>query len=283
MSAQHPGEPRTVLLQACVLAGRGDIASADSLLAASGEDARLALLRAQLAANTGDTSRVAALLASLPEPVASSSRVIATRSALLEARGDAEAAEALLDEAVACNGDSNGGASLLLASARAKAEHGRISEAVSIYQRLLCVATEEEASRRALRGLVAVLMEVDLDQAEALAEQLSAPSRPTDAEELDSSPNLGAVRAEAATPAVPEVRLRKKARRKPRYPPGFDPTATNNPPPDPERWLPRRERAAAKRKNKKNVSSLRGSQGAAPLPPSAAAPQPHAKTKRGSK
>eukprot|EP00913_Durusdinium_trenchii_P021976 g20649.t1 len=55
---------------------------------------------------------------------------------------------------------------------------------------------------------------------------------------------------------------KKKRKRKTRYPKGFDP-ANPGPPPDPERWLPKRERSEFKKKmRKKDKHLLRGPQGA---------------------
>ncbi len=58
-----------------------------------------------------------------------------------------------------------------------------------------------------------------------------------------------------------EVRLARKQKRKPFYPKGFDPTNVG-PPPDPERWLPKRERSSfrPKKKDKRNAQ-IRGAQG----------------------
>jgi len=54
----------------------------------------------------------------------------------------------------------------------------------------------------------------------------------------------------------------KKRKRKPKYPKGFDP-ANPGPPPDPERWLPKRERSSYRPKRKdKRAAQVRGSQGA---------------------
>lgn len=57
-----------------------------------------------------------------------------------------------------------------------------------------------------------------------------------------------------------EGRQRKKRKRKPRYPKGFDPE-NPGPPPDPERWLPKHERAAFKKRRKgKNQPLSKGAQ-----------------------
>merc|ERR1719382_1432029 len=57
---------------------------------------------------------------------------------------------------------------------------------------------------------------------------------------------------------------RRRKKKKPRYPKGFDPE-NPGPPPDPERWLPKRERTEFKKKMKKRDRVLlRGPQGAMP-------------------
>lgn len=55
---------------------------------------------------------------------------------------------------------------------------------------------------------------------------------------------------------------KKKRERRPRYPIGFNP-ANLGPPPDPERWLPKRERSSYRPKRKdKRTAQVRGYQGA---------------------
>ena len=59
-----------------------------------------------------------------------------------------------------------------------------------------------------------------------------------------------------------KTKSKKKRKRKPRYPKGFDP-ANPGPAPDPERWLPKRERSTYRPKRKdKRAAQVRGSQGA---------------------
>lgn len=69
-------------------------------------------------------------------------------------------------------------------------------------------------------------------------------------------------RAAAEEAAGEKPRPKKKSKHKPVLPKGFDPT-NPGPPPDPERWLPRRERSSFKPKKKdKKKLDVRGSQGA---------------------
>ena len=65
------------------------------------------------------------------------------------------------------------------------------------------------------------------------------------------------VRGEDGAGAAPP----RKRKKKPLYPKGFDP-ANPGPAPDPERWLPLRERSSYRGKRKKQVNA-RGAQGAA--------------------
>ncbi|RXH72231.1 hypothetical protein DVH24_033769 [Malus domestica] len=58
-----------------------------------------------------------------------------------------------------------------------------------------------------------------------------------------------------------KAKAKRKRKRKPKYPKGFDP-ANPGPPPDPERWLPKRERSSYRPKRKdKRAAQVRGSQG----------------------
>jgi len=131
----------------------------------------------------------------------------------------------------------------------------------------------------ALCGLVQALAVTDPERAAEYAQRLKVPSFDhLDAEELESVPipKVGAMLSrkkgdkeasneeEAALQAEKEKekREKKKQRKKKRYPKDFDPE-NPGPPPDPERWLPKRERTEFKKKmRKKDKQLLRGPQGA---------------------
>ena len=71
-------------------------------------------------------------------------------------------------------------------------------------------------------------------------------------------------RAAAAAKAKAQRQAKRKRRRRVLYPKGFDPTNPNNPPPDPERWLPKWERTQLDhrgRKRKVQEGPMRGAQG----------------------
>lgn len=82
-----------------------------------------------------------------------------------------------------------------------------------------------------------------------------------------ASPGSHSRKRAESEPEPQSVKPKKKSKKKKiRYPKGFDP-ANPGPPPDPERWLPRYERAKGRRRNQVN---LRGPQGAVPISNSSA-------------
>jgi len=62
----------------------------------------------------------------------------------------------------------------------------------------------------------------------------------------------------ANKPETNQEKAKKKRKRKPIYPKGFDPKATNNPQPDPERWIPKKERLEYIRMLKKKGKYVKG-------------------------
>jgi signal recognition particle subunit SRP72 len=288
LQASHPSDPRLALLHASLLLARDkEPGRAAQALASAAQpaasDARLLLLRAQLALRCGDLAEASQLLSLLSPPLSHAPRLVATRVALLEALGQASAAGELLDGAA----QDSGSAELRHAAAELRASHGRTAEAVLLYRGLLSSAEGDTAARsRALRGLISALAAEDLDAAEsaALPLEVSLAGAAVDAEELDSSPALLARAEPSAAAEEAAAKPRKRRVRKPLYPAGFDPTAPNNPPPDPERWLPRRERSSYKIKKGSKKAALRGSQGSAAVSASAVlSPPPQAVKKKGRK
>jgi signal recognition particle subunit SRP72 len=121
-----------------------------------------------------------------------------------------------------------------------------------------------------LYGLVQALASSDPQRAVEYAQRLPVPSFDhLDPEELEQAPipKITAVLAnrkqkEKEAGEEGEDKKARRRKRKPRYPKGFNPDSPG-PPPDPERWLPKRERAEYKKKMKKRDKHLfRGPQGA---------------------
>jgi len=145
----------------------------------------------------------------------------------------------------------------------------------------------------ALCGLVRALASTDIKKAEQYAQRLKVPDYDhLDAEELEQAPipkiahlstkkiskGRPAKDAEDDTAATGEevdsdedaaaegdVKRKKKKKKHIRLPKNFDPE-NPGPPPDPERWLPKRERTEYKKRMKKRDKHLqRGPQGTMPV------------------
>jgi len=140
----------------------------------------------------------------------------------------------------------------------------------------------------ALCGLVQALSSTDVEKAEQYAKRLKIPSLDhLDPEELEQaaipkinrqpkkrSPEAGEEGAEEEVgedgkidkDAARRLRIKekRKKKRKVMYPKNFDPE-NPGPAPDPERWIPKRQRAEyLKRMKKRQKDFLRGPQGAVP-------------------
>nr|KJB60979.1 hypothetical protein B456_009G334100 [Gossypium raimondii] len=143
----------------------------------------------------------------------------------------------------------------------------RAQEAAHLYEELV----KSNGNIEALVGLITTVAHANVEKAEAYEKQLkSLPGlKGVDVDALEKTsgakPVDGASRAglaEAQEDGKTKEKSKKKRKRKPRYPKGFDP-ANPGPPPDPERWLPKRERSSYRPKRKdKRAAQVRGSQGA---------------------
>lgn len=148
-----------------------------------------------------------------------------------------------------------------------------MAAAAKLYERLL-KSPSGLVKSEALHGLVSSYAYTDPAKAEQYEKQL--PPLPglsglnVEALEkvapwsLNTKRNRGAedgAEKKAGEDKLEKNKPKKKRKRKPLYPKGFDP-ANPGPPPDPERWLPKRERSSfrPKKKDKRNVQ-IRGSQG----------------------
>ncbi|KAL5552525.1 hypothetical protein UlMin_039926 [Ulmus minor] len=175
-------------------------------------------------------------------------------------------------------GDIDGAASVLDASIKwwsnFMTEDNKLSiimqEAAS-FMLSMAELVKSHGSVEALVGLVTTTAHVDITKAEAYEKKLK-PLPGLKGVDLDSlEKTSGAKHVEGAshvrvTEAYKEgkskTKAKKKRKRKPKYPKGFNP-ANPGPPPDPERWLPKRERSSYRPKRKeKRAAQVRGSQGA---------------------
>ncbi|KAJ4960781.1 hypothetical protein NE237_020691 [Protea cynaroides] len=133
-------------------------------------------------------------------------------------------------------------------------KHGRDEEAAYLYEELV----KSYGSVEALVGLVTTTARVDVEKAEVYEKQLKPLSglKGIDVESLEKTSGAKlakgggrVVNIETYEEAKGKAKAKKKWKRKPKYPKGFDP-AKPGPTPDLERWLPKRERSSYKPKRK---------------------------------
>lgn len=159
--------------------------------------------------------------------------------------------------------ENNKLSSIMQEAAAFKLRHGRKEEAARLYEELV----KSHGSIEALVGLIQTAAHGNVEKAEAYEKQLKPlpglKSIDVDSlEKTSGAKHVETVPIVGVTEAKGKDKAKKKRKRKPKYPKGFDP-ANPGPPPDPERWLPKRERFSYRPKRKdKRAAQIRGSQGA---------------------
>ncbi|XP_078440836.1 SRP72 RNA-binding domain-containing protein [Wolffia australiana] len=230
LSSAQPESATVALLQAAVHVRAKNVQKAEEALAnfaeQAGDRAGPVLLVRAQIAAVAGHARVAAESLARVPGLQHAPAAAATLAGLLDRAGDPAAAAAVLDSALA--GWTSPPVAALAALVRASAWLN--PEKAAGYERRL----------RPLRGLPAVRVE-----------------------ELEKRRAKG--QAPVAAPPEEKKKKMKKRKRKTRFPKGFDP-ANPGPPPDPERWLPRRERSSYRPKKKDKRHQVRGSQGAVAPP-----------------
>ncbi|KAM7267392.1 hypothetical protein ACFE04_009558 [Oxalis oulophora] len=267
-----PDSVMPVLLQAALLTRENKAAKAEEL---SGQYADkfpakskvVLLARAQVAAAAGHHNVVADSLSKIPD-IQYMPATIATIVALKERAGDINGAAAVLDSAVkwwlnAMTEDSK--LNLIMQEAASfKLRHGKSEDAARLFEELV----KSHGSFEALVGLVTTIADVDVDKAELYEKQLKPLSglKGIDVKSLEKTSGAKHVEGsflvpEASDEVKKKEKTKKKRKRKPKYPKGFVP-ANPGPPPDPKRWLPKRERSSYRPKRKdKRTAQVRGAQG----------------------
>ncbi|KAF8390589.1 hypothetical protein HHK36_025116 [Tetracentron sinense] len=262
------------LLQSAVLvrenkAGRAEEVL-DQLAKKFPEKSKVALLaRAQVAAAAGHYQIAAESLARIPD-IQHMPATVSTLVSLKERAGDIDDAAAVLDSAIGWWSNSMTEDKrlniIMHEGASFKLKHGRVEEAARMFEELV----KSHGSVEALVGLVTTAAHVDVEKAEAYEKQLKplpglkgvdveSLEKRYGAKHVEGGGHLGNVEVHRESKGKAKA---KKRKRKPRYPTGFDP-ANPGPPPDPERWLPKRERSSYRPKRKdKRAAQVRGSQGA---------------------
>uniref|UniRef100_A0A673NAW1 Signal recognition particle subunit SRP72 n=1 Tax=Sinocyclocheilus rhinocerous TaxID=307959 RepID=A0A673NAW1_9TELE len=254
--AQSPGHPRPVLIQVAQLCREKQHNKAIELLqrfsdqhpeSASG----IKLTMAQLYLTQGHVTKACDILKSIEE--------FKYKPGMISALVTMYTNEEDIDSAI----DSDGGS-----AANYKLKYGRKKEATSDLEQLWKQNTNDVHT---LAQLISAYSLVDQDKAKALSKHLPSPdtmSFNVDVDELENSHGATYVRKKAAKVVGesqpkeqgPQDVKKKKKKKKGKLPKNYDPKST----PDPERWLPIRERSyyRGKKKGKKKEQVGRGTQGA---------------------
>lgn len=236
---------------------------------------------AQLHASAGEYSEAVFTLkkvGEVDEAFKASPASTATIASLLDLAGDADGADKVLDEMLSRGGDVSGvPAAATLRAADRVFDRGRQTEALNAYEKLVSGSSwvTDEEKQCALAGVVKSAAALgDFAKAEKAATELTTlakQSKALDPDSLEESlpasvvaraaemeQKLGGKKDKAARQKT-HPQKRKRVKKKILYPKNFDPQ-NPGPAPDPERWLPKRERASYKGKRKK--VTVRGTQGA---------------------
>ncbi|KAI9321659.1 hypothetical protein BX666DRAFT_1904325 [Dichotomocladium elegans] len=188
--------------------------------------------------------------------------IVALEVWLYEQTGQSDRAMEILDKAsqhwkMDAEFSSNTPTSIMKQTAAFKLKTGRFSEAAADYEQLV---RSDPTDAQALAGLVAAYVEVDPIKAKQYGSSLPGVA-------LD---NLDIAELESMVPGVKRGYVRKptngdkrrkmpkeKKKRKPLLPKDYNPERT----PDPERWIPARERSTYRVKGKAKKATGKGPQG----------------------
>lgn len=264
-----------VLLQAALLVRENKAGRAEEILAQFAgklpeKSQVLYLARAQVAAAAGHPHIAADSLTKIPD-IQHMPATVATLVSLKERANDVEGAAAVLDSATKwwsnAMTEDNKLNIIMQEAASFKLRHGREEHAAKLYEELV----KSQGSIEALVGLITTVARLDVIKAELYEKNLKTlPGlKGIDVDSLERTSGVKQVEgplhagvAETNDEGKNKTKTKKKRKRKPRYPKGFNP-ANPGPPPDPERWLPKRERSTFRPKRKdKRAAQVRGSQGA---------------------
>ncbi|KAL6539014.1 hypothetical protein OROMI_025340 [Orobanche minor] len=275
LPGMFPNSIFPLLLQAAVLVRENKANRAEEILLQFANrfpdrSSIILLARAQIAASVGHPQIAADSLLKIHD-IQHKPAVVATIVSLKERAGDIDGADAVFDSAIqwwsnVMTEDSDSKRDVIVQEAASfKLRHGKEEEAGHLYEELVrgnnCIG--------ALVGLIRTTARTDVEKAESYEKQLKAlPGlKGIDVESLEKTYRAKHVENGVSVGVgegyeAKSKEKRKQRKRKPKYPKGFDP-ANPGPPPDPERWLPKRERSSYRPKRKdKRAAQVRGSQGA---------------------
>ena len=227
---------------------------------------------AQLHMNQGHIDKVCSVLASIPS-LSKHLGALSMLVSLYTGTGDVDSAVGVLDPAVTfwLNQSANPANSsitrqVMVENARYKLHHSRPEAAAKVLER---VCSDYPKDLRVLAMLVSAYSQFNAKKAEELSRSLATVdmTQNVDIDALEQMPSFRHTRrhlqkSEATHPEQVDKaaagKPKKKRKRKPRLPKNFDPSVA----PDPERWVPLRERSYYRKGRKKGVSATaRGTQG----------------------
>jgi len=257
LQSKYADNPRVKIAEACVAHGEKKPKKVEEILKTSSSPLCVLAL-AQLYATQGDHQKASDMLEKLGMEERTRSDILDAILSLRLRKNDIAESLKILKDAIAFVEKKNEGLEGVLRVAMKWVGKLKSQEfAASIYRQFLEQVDGTDA--RALSGLA----EYATDPEEALqyVRKLKVPSwKHIDAEELELMEIPKIVRKKKDDKKG-DVNVPKKRKNKIRYPKNFDP-AKPGPPPNPERWLPKYERAEyKKRMAKKNKGLIRGPQG----------------------
>ncbi|XP_046875116.1 signal recognition particle subunit SRP72 [Hypomesus transpacificus] len=276
LQSQNPGQPRPVLVQVAQLCREKQHTKAIELLqrfsdqhpeSASG----IKLTMAQLYLTQGHVTKACDILRSI-EDFKHKQGMISALVTMYSHEEDIDSAIDVFSRAIQYYQAQQPGSPVHLAlvreAANFKLKYGRKKEAISDLEQLWKQNTNDIHT---LAQLISAYSLVDTEKAKSLSKHLPSPDKMSfnvDVDELENSHGANYVRKKAAKVTgenLPKEQgqgdiKKKKKKKKGKLPKNCDPKAT----PDPERWMPMRERTyyRGKKKSKKKEQVGKGTQGA---------------------
>ena len=227
---------------------------------------------AQLHMSQGHVDKVCSVLSSIPT-LSRRLGAVSVLVSLYTSTGDIDSAVRVLDPAVTfwlkqpmTAANSSITRQVMVENARYKLQHSRPEAAAKILEE---IRSKSPKDLQVLAMLVTAYSQYNAKKAEELSRSLAAVevNQSIDVDALEQMPSFKHTRRhlqkteadhKEPTDKVVVAKPKKKRKRKPRLPKNYDPNVT----PDPERWLPLRERSYYRKGKKKGLSATaRGTQG----------------------
>ncbi|CAD6196607.1 unnamed protein product [Caenorhabditis auriculariae] len=262
------------LIEAALHVRLNDTEKALSVL--DGNDVEQQLVRIHVLVNAGRLDEAVKALGSIPKELSAKPAVASLRTSLLVALDNKAEAIKELTSAIEKTNDPEVLKKLLEQAAQLETSVGNVQGAAKLLERLVGLFSDDINAKCLLISAYSV---VDPKKAEKLSENLFNDKSDTNmnVDELEESDwilygekykqkkEAKADQVLEDTEIITRQLKNRKRKRKIRLPKNYDP----NEAPDPERWLPRQERAAFKKKGKKHREREvgRGTQGASSANP----------------